>query len=58
MDREVIFEFLPVGNFVKVTAFDVETHTEVSTITPVHLSQEAQKEAAFNKLKYVLSKQW
>lgn len=56
MDREVIFEFLPIGNFVKVTAFDVETKIEVSTITPRHLAKEDQELAALNKLKYMMGK--
>jgi hypothetical protein len=57
MDREVIFEFIQFGNFVKVTAFDVETKTEVSTIAPSNITQEAQQQAALNKLHYVLEKQ-
>lgn len=56
MNREVIFEFLPSGNFMKVTAFDVETKLEVSTITPVSISQDQQQQAAYNKLTYVLEK--
>lgn len=56
MTQEVIFEFLPMGNFVKVTAMDVETRVEVSTITPANLNQSQQEQAALNKLKYVLNK--
>ena len=56
MEREVIFEFLPSGSFMKVTAFDVETKMEVSTITPANISKELQEKAAYNKLIYMLSK--
>jgi hypothetical protein len=52
MDRDIIFEFIPSGTFVKVTAFDVETKVEVSTVTPANISQEQQQQAALNKLHY------
>ena len=56
MGREIIFEFLPFGNSVKVTAFDVETKIEISTITPRNITKEQQEQAAINKLKYVMGK--
>ena len=56
MDREVIFEFFPVGNFMKVTAVDVATKIEVSTITPRNLNQDEQQQAAYNKLVYVIKR--
>jgi hypothetical protein len=56
MTREIIFEFLPNGNSVKVTAFDVETKIEVSTITPRNISKELQEQAVLNKLLYMIEK--
>lgn len=56
MNRQIIFEFIPIGAYVKVIAFDVETKVEISTITPRNISQSEQQRAAENKLLYVLKK--
>lgn len=47
---EVIFEFVTVGNFVKISAIDVETGTEVSIMTPRNIGINTMKEQARNKL--------
>jgi hypothetical protein len=54
--REVIFEFFPVGAFVKVSAMDVATLTEVSIQGPVHAGEETLKRNALKRLEYVLKK--
>ncbi|MBP6986557.1 MAG: hypothetical protein KBB83_08245 [Alphaproteobacteria bacterium] len=56
MNRQIIFEFIPIGSYVKVIAFDVETKVEISTITPRNISQAEQQRAAENKLLYILKK--
>lgn len=55
--REVIFEFLSIGNSVKVTAFDTETLTEVSIVGPVTASEKQLRATALRKLEYVLERQ-
>jgi len=47
---EVIFEFVTVGNFVKISAIDVDTGTEVSIMTPRNIGINTMKEQARNKL--------
>lgn len=47
---EVIFEFVTVGNFVKISAIDVATGTEVSIMTPRNIGVNTMKEQAKNKL--------
>ena len=56
MNREIIFEFVQNGNYVKVIAFDVATKVEISTVAPRNITQQQQQQAAINKLMYVLEK--
>jgi len=53
--REVLFELRQVGNTVKVTAIDVATNTEVSTMGPISAGEHGLKMAALRKLNYVLA---
>ena len=54
--REVIFEFHPVGNIMRVSAMDVATLTEVSIQAPIHAGEAVFKQNALAKLEYVLRK--
>ena len=54
-DREVLFELRQIGSTVKVTAIDVATNIEVSTLGPVAAGQHGLKLAALRKLDYVLA---
>lgn len=54
--REVIFEFIPVGASMKVTAVDVETAIEVSIVGPSSAAQTELENLAVRKLRYVLEK--
>jgi hypothetical protein len=51
-----IVEFHQVGAYVKVSAMDPATLTEVSMVVPVNLSQHQAAQAAIRKLKYVLDR--
>lgn len=55
-NREVIFEFAPIGNIVKVTAMDTETLTEVIIQGPKSVGQEILKRNAMKRLEYVMKK--
>lgn len=54
---EILFEFVRNGNFVKVTAIEPITGTEVSVAVPATLTKEDMKLQALNRLKYVLKKE-
>lgn len=54
--REIIIEFFPVGNVVKVSAMDVETLTEISIQGPASATQDVLKNNAVKRLQYVLKK--
>ena len=54
--REVIIEFYPVGGFVKVSAMDTATLTEVSIQGPLNAGEETLKRNALKRLEYVLKK--
>ena len=54
--REIIFEFLPVGNVVRVTAMDTKTLTEITIQGPVGTSEAILKLNAMKRLEYVLKK--
>jgi hypothetical protein len=56
-EREVYFEFIAVGNAVKVTAIDSVTGIEVSTMEPASASQGDLKQLALRKLKARLSRE-
>lgn len=53
---EVIFEFLPLGVSIKVSAIHVASGTEVSIIGPERASRSALERNAVAKLRYVLNK--
>lgn len=52
----VIFEFVAIGAYVKVSAIDEATNTEVSIVGNPALGETALKRTALRKLDYVLSK--
>lgn len=54
--REVIFEFYPVGHYVRVSAMDTRTLTEISIQGPATASEETLKRNALKRLEYVLKK--
>lgn len=54
--REIIFEFIRFGASVKVTAVDVATGTEVSTIGPANAMEHDLKRLAAAKLERVLQR--
>lgn len=55
--REIIIEFIPLGVYVRVTAFDVESLTEVFIQGPKTASNAVLKTNALKRLEYVLRKQ-
>lgn len=52
--REVIFEFRPVGNIMRVTAMDTETMTEVVIQGPINAGEATLKKNALLRLEFVL----
>ena len=54
--REVLFEFRRVGRFLKVTAIDPDTNTEISMVGNPRYSKEMLKRIATRKLVYVIAK--
>lgn len=54
--REVIIEFVQIGNVVKVSAMDVRSLTEISIQGPVDAPQSTLKMNAIKRLEYVLRK--
>ncbi|MFL5077797.1 MAG: DUF6898 family protein [Microvirga sp.] len=55
--REVYFEFVAIGNVVKVTAIDSQTGTEVSAMGPASSSQADLQQLALQKLKARLKRE-
>lgn len=55
-DREVIIEYKPVGAYVKVSAMDVASLTEISIQGPNSSSENTLKRNALKRLEYVLKK--
>ncbi|WP_337995540.1 DUF6898 family protein [Oleispirillum naphthae] len=53
---EVLFEFVQVGNAVKVSAIDSASGVEVSIVGSASLSRYTLQQAALRKLQYVLKK--
>ena len=53
---EVLYEHRVVGSYVKVSAIDPVTYTEVSIVGPASASQSALEDLARKKLIYVLNK--
>jgi hypothetical protein len=54
--REVIFEFFPVGQYMRVTAMDVASLTEIAIQGPVGAGDDVLKRNALKRLEYVLKK--
>ncbi len=54
--REVIIEFHPVGNVIKVSAMDTQSLTEISIQGPASAGQEVLRSNALKRLEYVLKK--
>lgn len=54
--REIYIEFHRLGGFVKVSAMDTITMTEISIQGPPGAGETALKEAALRRLEYVLRK--
>jgi hypothetical protein len=54
--REVIIEYYPVGNAVRVSAMDTKTLVEITIQGPADASESVLKNNALKKLKYVLKK--
>lgn len=56
MARDVLFEMRRVGAFVKVSAIDADTGTEVSIVGNPAAGEAMLKRTALRKLEYVLKK--
>ena len=54
--REVIFELQSIGQYVKITAMDTATMTEVVIQGPATASEAVLKANAARKLEYILRK--
>lgn len=54
--REVIFEYRPVGNIMRVSAMDTASLTEIVIQCPVTAGEAAFKKNALLRLEYVLRK--
>ncbi len=54
---EVIIEIRQVGAYVKVSAIDPVTNTEVAIVGPARTNRAVLRAAAVRKLRYVLEKQ-
>ena len=55
--HQVYFEFVAIGNVVKVTAIDSRTGTEVSAMGPASSSQADLQQLALQKLKARLKRE-
>ena len=53
-EEELIIEFVPNGNFVKVTVMDPATLIEVSTVGPRNAPRNELQNAAIKKFQYVV----
>ena len=54
--REVIIEFHPIGGYVKVSAMDTQSLTEISIQGPATAPEHVLKNNALKRLEYVLKK--
>ena len=55
-NREILVEFFSVGSYMKVSAMDVKTLTEISISGPVSTPQKILEQNALKRLEYVLKK--
>ena len=56
-EREVYFEFVKIGNAVKITAIDSLTAIEVSVMGPANAAQSDLERVALRKLKARLERE-
>jgi rRNA pseudouridine-1189 N-methylase Emg1 (Nep1/Mra1 family) len=56
-EDNVIIEFRPHGRFVKVSAMDPQTLTEVTIVGDAARGEDELKRTALNKLRYVLARE-
>ena len=56
INRDVIIEFTPIGNMVRVTAMDTNSLTEVIISCPAGTPENIMKQNAMKRLEYVLKK--
>jgi hypothetical protein len=56
-EREVYFEFIKIGNAVKITAIDSATAVEVSVMGPANATQSDLERVALRKLKARLKRE-
>lgn len=54
--REVIFEFTPVGLYMRVMAMDTESLTEIVIQGPLNAPENLLRRNALKRLEYVLKK--
>lgn len=54
--NEILFEYVKQGKFIKVTAIEPKTRTEVCVVVPIGLSEQQMQIQALKKLQYVLKK--
>jgi len=55
-NREVIFEFFPIGPYIKVTAMDTASLTEISISCPKGTTDAHLKLNALKRLEFVMRK--
>lgn len=55
-NREIIFEFIPVGSIVKVSAIDTKTMTEAVIQGPASAGEATLRANAMRKLEYLMRK--
>lgn len=55
-NRDVIIEFFPLGSYVRVSAMDVSTLTEISIQGPITTPEPILKRNAMKRLEYVMRK--
>ncbi len=53
---EILFEYVRQGQYIKVSAIETETKTEVCVVVPTGLSEQEMQIQALKKLNYVLKK--
>lgn len=53
---EILFEYVRQGQYIKVSAIEPETQTEVCVVVPAGLSEKEMQIQALKKLQYVLKK--
>lgn len=54
--REILLEFIPIGSYVRVTALDTVSLTEVAIQGPKNAAQSVLKANALKRLEYVMRK--